>query len=42
MRAAAFPGEDPSTLRQPANVTEAFVDLAAADCLRHGETVEAY
>ncbi len=42
MRAAAFPGEDPATLRQPDSITEAFVDLAAADCQRHGETVEAY
>jgi NAD(P)-dependent dehydrogenase (short-subunit alcohol dehydrogenase family) len=42
MRAAAFPGEDPAALPQPANVTGAFVDLAAADCRRHGEIVEAY
>ncbi len=42
MRAAAFPGEDPAALPQPANVTGAFVDLAAADCQRHGEIVEAY
>lgn len=42
MRAAAFPGEDQATLPKPENITEAFVDLAAADCRRHGETVEAY
>jgi NAD(P)-dependent dehydrogenase (short-subunit alcohol dehydrogenase family) len=40
MRAAAFPGEDPATLRQPEVITQPFVDLAAADCARHGETVE--
>ncbi len=42
MRASAFPGEDPATLRQPASVTEAFVDLAVPGCQRNGETVEAY
>ncbi|MBL8832650.1 MAG: SDR family NAD(P)-dependent oxidoreductase [Rhodospirillales bacterium] len=42
MRASAFPGEDPATLRQPASVTEAFVDLAVPDCRRNGETLEPY
>lgn len=42
MRKAAFPGEDPSTLRQPAAITQAFVDLALPECQRNGEIVEAY
>jgi NAD(P)-dependent dehydrogenase (short-subunit alcohol dehydrogenase family) len=42
MRAAAFPGEDPATLKTPESVTEVFVDLAAPDCARHGETLAAY
>ena len=40
MRAAAFPGEDPQTLKTPDAVTDAFLDLASADCTRHGEMVE--
>lgn len=40
MRATAFPGEDPQTLKTPDDVTDAFVDLASADCQRHGEMVE--
>jgi NAD(P)-dependent dehydrogenase (short-subunit alcohol dehydrogenase family) len=42
MRAQAYPGEDPSTLPAPESVTDAFVDLAAADCTRNGEIVNAY
>ncbi|MBI3453808.1 MAG: SDR family NAD(P)-dependent oxidoreductase, partial [Rhodospirillales bacterium] len=42
MRAHAFPGEDPATLPAPDAVTHAFVDLAAPDCTRHGETVRGY
>ena len=41
MRAEAFPGEDPETLRPPEAVTDAFVALAAADCTRNGELVRA-
>lgn len=41
MRAQAFPGEDPKTLATPESVTDAFVALAAADCQRNGETVQA-
>lgn len=41
MRAQAFPGEDPLTLKAPEEVSEVFVDLAAADCGRHGEIVHA-
>jgi len=40
MRAAAFPGEDPMTLKTPDDVTDAFLELASADCQRHGEMVE--
>jgi NAD(P)-dependent dehydrogenase (short-subunit alcohol dehydrogenase family) len=39
MRAAAFPGEDPSTLKPPEALVETFLDLASPDCVRHGEVV---
>ncbi|MHC8509833.1 MAG: SDR family NAD(P)-dependent oxidoreductase [Rhodospirillales bacterium] len=39
MRAEAYPGEDPETVKPPEAVVDAFVDLAAANCTRHGETV---
>ncbi len=39
MRARAFPGEDPSSLPAPDDVTEAFVALAEEGCTRHGEVV---
>ena len=42
MRAAAYPGEDPETLKPPDALGDIFVDLAAADCTRHGEVVRAY
>lgn len=41
MRAKAYPGEDPLTLKTPDEITEAFVELAEASCTRHGETVNA-
>ena len=41
MRAQAFPGEDPMTLPPPEAVTDLFVDLAEAGCMRHGEVVRA-
>jgi NAD(P)-dependent dehydrogenase (short-subunit alcohol dehydrogenase family) len=41
LRAQAFPGEDPDSLPAPETVTEAFVDLAAADCTKNGELVRA-
>ena len=41
LRARAFPGEDPATLRQPDDVTGAFVDLATAECTRNGDVVAA-
>jgi NAD(P)-dependent dehydrogenase (short-subunit alcohol dehydrogenase family) len=37
LRAAAFPGEDPKKLKPPEEVADAFVELAAPDCTRHGE-----
>jgi NAD(P)-dependent dehydrogenase (short-subunit alcohol dehydrogenase family) len=39
MRASAFPGEDPATLRKPEDIAGAFVDLALPGCTRHGELV---
>lgn len=41
MRALAFPGEDPATLKGPAEIAEVFLPLAEAACRRHGEIVEA-
>jgi NAD(P)-dependent dehydrogenase (short-subunit alcohol dehydrogenase family) len=41
MRAQAFPGEDAQKLRPAEAVTDAFVALAAEDCTRHGELVQA-
>jgi NAD(P)-dependent dehydrogenase (short-subunit alcohol dehydrogenase family) len=40
MRARAYPGEDPATVPAPAEATDAFVELAAADCTRHGDVVQ--
>ncbi len=41
MRAAAMPGEDPETVKPPDSIAHVFVDLAAADCTRHGELIDA-
>ena len=41
MRAQAFPGEDPESLTPPEAITEAFVELASAECTRRGETLAA-
>jgi len=41
MRAQAFPGEDAERLATPENAAELFVELAAAECTRHGEVVRA-
>jgi len=41
MRAAAFPGEDPQTLKPPEALVDLFVDLASPECTRHGEVVRA-
>lgn len=40
MRAIAFPGEDQASLRQPADTTELFVELAEAACRHHGELMQ--
>jgi hypothetical protein len=37
MRAAAYPGEDPATLKAPDAVVPLFVDLAAPDCKVTGQ-----
>lgn len=42
MRAEAYPGEDPNTLKTAEDITGYFVDLAAPECTRHGEIVRAY
>lgn len=39
LRAQAFPGERPETLRQPADVAPAIVELLLPGCRRHGELV---
>lgn len=41
MRAAAFPGEDPMSRPHPDEIAPAFLDLATADCKRHGEVIDA-
>jgi NAD(P)-dependent dehydrogenase (short-subunit alcohol dehydrogenase family) len=41
MRAEAYPGEDPNTLRAPDAVAETFVRLAMAECELTGQIVEA-
>ncbi len=40
LRAAIFPGENAAGLPAPASVTDAFVELAAAECARNGDIVE--
>ncbi len=42
MRAQAFPGEDPETLRPPEEVAPVFVNLAEAACTLHGQVARAY
>jgi len=39
MRAQAYPGENPDTLKTPDEVTDLFVELASPDCEKHGEVV---
>lgn len=39
MRANAFPGEDPASLKPPEALADLFVELASPACTRHGETV---
>lgn len=39
MRAKAYPGEDPAIRPAPDDIMQPFLDLAADDCMRHGEIV---
>ncbi len=39
MRAQAFPGEDPATLKGPETLAPYFLDLASISCTRNGELV---
>jgi NAD(P)-dependent dehydrogenase (short-subunit alcohol dehydrogenase family) len=39
LRAAIFPGEDPSSVPPPDRVTDAFLDLAVPECTKNGEIV---
>ncbi len=41
MRAEAYPGEDPMTLKEAGEITDTFVELAEATSTRHGEIVQA-
>ena len=41
MRAEAYPGEDPLSLKKPDSLTDVFVALAEPACERHGELVAA-
>jgi hypothetical protein len=41
MRAQAYPGENPDTLRSPESITGVFVDLAEPACTLNGEVVDA-
>jgi NAD(P)-dependent dehydrogenase (short-subunit alcohol dehydrogenase family) len=41
LRAQAYPGEDPTQHPLPETIAGTFVELAAADCTRHGEIVRA-
>lgn len=40
MRAEAYPGEDPATLKTPDVVAGALLDLSVPACTRHGELVD--
>lgn len=41
MRAQAYPGEDPQSLKPPEAVADIFVDLALPACARNGDIVRA-
>lgn len=41
MRATAYPGEDPMSLKTPEETAPAFVDLCLPDCPSHGDRIEA-
>ena len=40
MRAQAFPGEDPATLKTPDSVAAALLDLSVPECTRNGELID--
>lgn len=42
MRAEAFPGEDPMSLKTPEEVAGLFLELADPACTRTGEIIQAY
>jgi len=42
LRAEAFPGENPASLRHPDEIAPYFVELATPECRRHGEVVRCY
>jgi len=41
MRAQAAPDEDPATLKTPEDIAPLFVELAAAECQRQGDVINA-
>lgn len=41
MRAKAYPGENPETVPDPESLGDLFVSLAAPDCQRNGEVIDA-
>jgi NAD(P)-dependent dehydrogenase (short-subunit alcohol dehydrogenase family) len=41
LRAEAYPGEDPNTIKTAESITGLFVELAEVGCTRHGETIQA-
>tara|TARA_Y100001970_G_scaffold290300_1_gene423610 strand:+ start:5029 stop:5754 length:726 start_codon:yes stop_codon:yes gene_type:complete len=40
MRADAYPGEDPETVKPPGDITDFFVELCSPQCRRHGDLVQ--
>ena len=42
MRASAYPGEDPKTLKKPDEITDIFVDLAEASCRLNSQKMKAH
>ena len=40
LRAQAYPGEDPATLRTPEDIAEAFVRLAEPACTDNGRLLD--
>ena len=42
MRAEAYPGEEPETVKPPEALTDLFVQLCTPTCTQHGEVISAY